>query len=109
MKKGLWNKVKKIDELEERVLFQENTINQLLMKCDDNEQYSRRNCLRIHGIEYTKHEKIDDVWKKVKDCYESVQVPFAQEDIDRAHRNGMEYTEKNSGKKVKSIIVKFKS
>ena len=31
-------------------------------------------------------------------------VSFAQEDIDRAHRIGMEYTEK-----VKSIIVKFKS
>ena len=36
-------------------------------------------------------------------------MTFAQEDINRAHRIGMEYTEKNSGKKVKSIIVKFKS
>ena len=36
-------------------------------------------------------------------------MPFAQEDIDRAHRIGMEYTEKNSGKEVKSLIVKFKS
>ena len=100
---------KKIDGLEKWVSFQENIINQLLIKCDDNEQYSRRNCLRIHGIESTKHEKIDDVWKKVKDCYESVQVPFAQEDIDRAHRIGTEYKEKNLGKKVKSMIVKFKS
>ena len=31
---------KKIDKLEERVSFQENTINQLLIKCDNNEQYS---------------------------------------------------------------------
>ena len=66
------------------------------------------NCLRIHGIEFEKNEKIDDVWQKVKECYKSVQVPFTQEDIDRAHRIEMEYTEKNSGKKVKSIIVKFK-
>ena len=29
---------KKFDELEERVSFQENIINQLLIKCDDNEQ-----------------------------------------------------------------------
>ena len=36
-------------------------------------------------------------------------MPFTQEDINRAHRIGVEYTEKNSGKKVKSIIVKFKS
>ena len=38
-----------------------------------------------------------------------VQVPFAHEDIDCPHRIGMEYTEKNPGTKVKSIIVKFKS
>ena len=56
-----------------------------------------------------KIEKIDDVWQKVKECYEVVQVPFAHEDIDCPHRIGMEYTEKNSGTKVKSIIVKFKS
>ena len=56
---------RKIDELEERVSFQENTINQLLIKCDDNEQNSRRNCLQIHGIEYKNSEKIDDVRQKV--------------------------------------------
>ena len=28
-------------------------------------------------------------------------LPLVQEDIDRAHRIGMEYTEKNSGKKSK--------
>ena len=33
---------RKIDELEGRVSRQENTINQLLIKCDDNKQYSRR-------------------------------------------------------------------
>ena len=46
---------------------------------------------------------------KVKECYGSVQQPFAHEDIDRAHRIEMEYTEKNSGNKVKSIIGKLKS
>ena len=44
-----------------------------------------------------KSHKIDVVWEKVKECYNSVQVPLAQEDIDPAHRIGMEYTEKNSG------------
>ena len=48
---------RKIDELEERVSFQENAINQLLIKCDDNEQCSRRNCLRIHGIESKQKKK----------------------------------------------------
>ena len=60
-------------------------------------------------VNLKKNEKIGDVWQKVKESYESVQVPFAQEDVDRAYRIGMEYPEKNSGKKVKSIIVKFTS
>ena len=82
---------RKIHELEERVSCQENTINQPLIKRDDIEQYSRSNCLRIHGIESKKKmKKIGDVWQKVKECYESVQVPFAQEDIHHVHRIGME-------------------
>ena len=34
---------RKKDELKTRVSFQENTINQLFIKCDDNEPCSRRN------------------------------------------------------------------
>ena len=48
---------KKVDKLEEQVSFQENTINQLLIKCDNNEQYSWCNCLQIHGIESKKMKK----------------------------------------------------
>ena len=40
-----------------------------------------------------KNEKIDDVFQKVK---ESVRVLLAQQDIDHAHRIGLEYTDKNS-------------
>ena len=36
-------------------------------------------------------------------------MPFAEEDIDHAHRIDTGYTEKNSGEKVKSIIVKLNS
>ena len=63
---------------------------------------------RFMELNLKKNEKIN-MWQKVKECYESVQVPFSQKDIDRAHRIGMEYTEKNLGKKVKSITVKLKS
>ena len=43
-----WNN--KFIELKSRVAVQENIINNLQIKCDDNEQYSRQSCLRIHGI-----------------------------------------------------------
>ena len=41
----------KIEKRKSIISIHENTIDQLLVKCDDNEQYSRRSCLRIHGVE----------------------------------------------------------
>ena len=38
-----------------------------------------------------------------------VKVSFVQENMDGAHRTGMKKTEINPEKKVKSIVVKFKS
>ena len=46
---------------------------------------------------------------KIRECYNALELPFNEEVIDRAHRFGKEYTDKVSKKKVKSIIVKFKS
>ena len=40
----------KIYELESRVAIQKQTVNNLLTKCADNEQYSRHSSLPIHGI-----------------------------------------------------------
>ena len=99
----------KIEKLESIITIHENTIDQLLVKCDDNEQYSRRSCLRIHGVEVKENEDGDGVMNVLEDCYSSVNLQFDANDIDRAHRIGLPYTDKNSGKKVKSIIVKFRS
>ena len=99
----------KIEKLESIITIHENTIDQLLIKCDDNEQYSRRSCLRIHRAEVKENEDEDGIMNVLEDCYSSVNLQFDANDIDRAHRTGLPYTDKNSGKKVKSIIVKFRS
>ena len=41
----------KIEKLESIITIHENTIDQLSIKRDDKEQYSRRSSLRIHGVE----------------------------------------------------------
>ena len=46
----------KIYDLENRVSIQEEIINNRPTKCDDNEQYNRRTCLQIHGIESNSNE-----------------------------------------------------
>ena len=99
----------KIHELESRVAIQEKALNNLLNNCVENEQYSRRSCLEIHGIVSNSNEKNEDVIEKIRECYNALELPFNEEVIDRAHRVGKEYTGKFSKKKVKSIIVKFKS
>ena len=98
-----------IYELESRVAIQEETINNFLTKCDNNEQYSRRICLRIHSIESNSSEKNEDMIEKIRDCHNALELPFNEEVIDCAHRIGKEYMDKISEKKVKSITVKFKS
>ena len=89
---------RKIDELEGKIAIEANTLDQLIIKCDDNEQYSRRSCLRIHGIECSDDER-NDVLQWVKECNEEMNLPFQDENIDRVHRIGRAYTDKNTGKK----------
>ena len=63
-------------ELESQVAIQEETINNLLTKCDNNEQYSRDSCLRIHGIESNSNKKNEDVMDKIRECYNALELPF---------------------------------
>ena len=35
---------------ESQIAVQQNSIDKLIISCDDNQQYVRRSCLRIHGI-----------------------------------------------------------
>ena len=62
----------KIEKLESIITIHENTIDQLLVKCHGNEQYSRRSCLRIHGVEVKENEDEDCVMNVLEDCYSSV-------------------------------------
>ena len=95
----------KISVLESSIVLKENVIRKLTTKCDDNEQYSRRSCLRIHGVEYK--DGVEDVNKLVKECYKSMNLTYYVDDVDRAHRIGNTYVDQESGKQCKSIIVKF--
>ena len=106
--------LKKIDEkiseqnvkIENPSSIHENTIDQLLVKCDDNEQYSRKSCSRIHGVEVKEKKSEDDVMNTLEECCSSLNVPL---DPNDAHSIRLSYTDNHLGKKVKSIIVKLRS
>ena len=94
---------RKIDELEGKIAIQANTVDQFVIKRD--EQYSRCSSLRIQVFECSDDERTDNVLQWVKVCYKEMNLPFQDENIDCVHRIGRTYTDKNTGKK--SIIEKF--
>ena len=53
----------------------------------------------IHGIECSDNERNDGVLQRVKECYEEMNLPFQDENIDRVHTVGRIYTDRNTGKK----------
>ena len=87
----------KIEKFGSIISIYENTIDQLLVKCNDNEQYSRRSCLRIHGVEVKEKEGKDDVMNTLEQCYSSLDVPFNPNDVDRAHLIVLSHTDNHSG------------
>ena len=101
---------KRITELESTLVLRQKTVDALLenveIKIDNNEQYSRRDCLRIHGIEAADNEDVGEV---VVGCFKDVGIDLGKSAIDRTHRVGNVYEDRDSKKKVRSIIVKFRS
>ena len=68
---------------------------------DREEQYSRRNCLLVHGIAETNDENTDDL--VLTTINEKLDVDIAENEIDRSHRIGR----KKDGQRPRPIIVKL--
>ena len=77
-------------------------VKNLEKKADDQEQYSRRNCLLIHGLTETKTEDTDEMVLDV--INNKLNIKMSQISIDRSHRLGKR---KGPGQKPRAIIVKF--
>ena len=75
-------------------------------KCDELEQYSRRQCLRIEGIVKPRKEKVEDVINLVKDCFAEANVDIPDTVLDRARRFLPVYKDE-SDQNIQGIIVKF--
>ena len=51
------------EELESKLAIKQNIIDTLEIKCDDNEKYSRRSCLRVHSLDFSSDDD-EGVMKK---------------------------------------------
>ena len=107
----LSEKDKDIEDLKSQVTLVQNHVSSvkhaLDKKFDELEQYGRRVCLRIEGVEHQANEKSEDVLEKVVNIIKESETEIPESALDRAHRIGPTYTDNNTGKKMQSIIVRF--
>ena len=88
MKKAMVNMNEKIEKLERIV--------------DRQEQYSRRNCLLLHGIAEGERENTDELVSETLN--EKMYIDLTPSDLDGTHRIGQK---KASSKKPRAVITKF--
>ena len=99
-KKDRKEKEKIINSFKQEVNGLKERVKSLEKVSADHEQYSRRNCLLIHGIEEDQVEVTDDI--VVNMLQDKLELEISKKDIDRSHRIG-----KQSPRKKRPIIVKF--
>ena len=85
-----------IDELRERVVTMEE-------KCDDLEQYSRRNTIRIRGVPEAVHEDTDSVVREL--AARKLDVKLEPSNFVRSHRVGRKTEEQAN--RPRDIIARF--
>jgi len=91
-----------IRKLEKQIKQNEEKMKHLDSKLEELEQYSRRNCLLIHGIPHIKGKDTDKV--VLNFLKKKLDIELEDDSIDRSHRLKSTATTKN---KPKPIIVKF--
>ena len=98
-------KIKSISQKQVLELKKENIKNRVAS--EENEQYGRKLCLRIDGIPTEKKVSSENVLDKVPEMWTEAGVDIPNEVVDRAHRIGPSYTDKNLNVECKSVIVHF--
>ena len=95
-------------DLEEKIGLQEKKIENLSIKCDDDEQYSRRYCLQMHGLKHDKNESQNDIASKISEGFSEIGLPYEDAEIDWVHLIGKPYKNESSGLTMK-LFIKFRS
>ncbi|PIK60325.1 hypothetical protein BSL78_02756 [Apostichopus japonicus] len=91
---------KDVQEITNKIRMLEEKCDRSLKEINELEQYSRRNCLRVFGIEDRPNENTSTIISEIASKYFGY-TP-SQKDIDRSHRVGQK-----EANKPRAILVKF--
>ena len=95
-----------LDAMGQRVAKLERDNNALRIELDTQEQYSRRNCLLLHGVPET---QADTAAAALEVIESKLNVKLPRNAIDRSHRLGRTTGGVSGGGKPRPIILKFVS
>ena len=93
-----------IDSLRSLVFVQSKVSDALRNEVNRLQQFTRRPCISISGIDKTRGESKDDLQKSIQGILDEVDCDVTLHDVDKFHRDGPTY----DGFK-QDIIVRFKS
>ena len=96
-----------LKKLNETIKKQDDRLNNIDLKLNAEEQYSRRNCLRLFGYPEKHSENTDKIVMELAN--NALKVDLSLEDIEKSHRVGPKKEPGEKGGKPRGIIVKFKS
>ena len=91
-----------IIKLQTQVTELTDKVSNLSVQVDEQEQYSRRNCLLIHGVEENRNQDTDTL--SINIINEHLGLDIQASDIDRTNRLG---NKNKARKKGRVIIIKF--
>ena len=94
-------KERRISELKNKVKYLNEKVEAMDRSLDRREQYSRRNCLLIHGAKENEKEDTDEV--VIEFSEKEMKEKLSANDIDRSHR----LVKKQTGSRPRFIIIKF--
>ena len=102
LKSKLISQKSEVDELRDESVILKSQIKQALIHANNNEQYSRKTCIRIKGYPVAQNPQYEDCSKLSCELFmNKMCIPVEEEDIAGAHRVGKIVDGKQS------IIVKF--
>ena len=102
LEKEIKKKDEKINQLEKTIENLAEKQKSLSSEIDDLEQYSRRNCLVLHGVNESNGESTNEII--IKTFSEELGVEIKEDDLGRSHK---QRKPKRKYNKTRSIIVKF--
>ena len=95
-------KDKIIDNMKTAIVNMNEKVEKLERIVDIQEQYSRHNCLLLHGITEYEHENTDEL--VLETLKEKIHINITPLDLGRTYRHG---EKKASSNKPRAVMIKF--